>query len=76
MERPQGLFLICLICVAVVTGNPAQGRIQIRGGHHSPPEDVVSFDTECKCNRDEEMIVSVRLNIISSIFKGEYNAII
>ena len=60
MERPQGLFLLCLIFVAV-TGNPAQGRIQIRGGHHSPVEDVVSFDTDCKCNRDEEMIVSVSI---------------
>ena len=59
MERPQGLFLIFLFFVGIVTGSPAHGRIQIRGGHYSPPEDVVSFETDCKCNRDEEMTVSV-----------------
>ena len=63
MERPQGLFLVFLFFVGIVTGSaPAHGRIQIRGGHESSPEDVVSFDTECKCNRDEEMSISVSLS--------------
>ena len=65
MERPQGLFLVFLFFVGIVTGSaPAHGRIQIRGGHESSPEDVVSFDTECKCNRNEEMSISVSLNCL------------
>ena len=68
MERPQGLFLVFLFFVGIVTGSaPAHGRIQIRGGHESSPEDVVSFDTECKCNRNEEMSISVSLNCLPKV---------
>ena len=72
MERPQGLFLIFLFFVGIVTGSPAHGRIQIRGGHYSPPEDVVSFETDCKCNRDEEMTVSVSRFHNKNTYMGGY----